>query len=65
MLVDMKNKLLENILIAAFVFASLHYIIFPGLESRSWLANIVSLISFLLLVVFSLASIGFSRDRDE
>ncbi len=61
----MKNRLLENILIAVFIFASLHYIIFPGLESNSWLANIVSLISFLLLVIFSLASVGFNRDQDS
>ena len=58
----MKKSLIENILIAIFILISLQWIIFPGLESKSWLVNIISLISFFLLIIFALATVGINRN---
>ena len=61
----MKNGLIENVLIGIFVFISLQFIIFPGLESSSILVNLISLISFCLVVIFALASVVISKNKEE
>lgn len=60
------NKLVEVLLIAVFMLLALEFIIFPGLESHSFMINVVSLTSFVLLVllvVFGGAMPGAGNDQ--
>ena len=59
------GSLIENLAIAVFMLLSLEFFIFPGLESRSLLVNLVSLASFCLLVILALASVSFKIDDQE
>lgn len=44
------NKLIEVLLIAVCMMMALELVIFPGLESDSFVINVISLTSFVLLV---------------
>lgn len=45
------NKLIETLSLTALVFLSLHFFIFPGLASNNVFVNVISLTSFVLLIV--------------
>lgn len=58
------GSLVENLVLAVCMLLSLELVIFPGLESKSVMVNIVSLVSFLLLVLFCLASVSFKQEDE-
>ena len=61
----MKNykSLIENIVLAVFMLLSLKFFIFPGLENKNMVVNMVSLISFCLLVIITMVSVSI-KDED-
>jgi len=60
-----KTKLVENIVLAVMVYLALQIIIFPGLASRSFLVNVLSLTGFFLLVVFVIFGQDWSGSEEE
>lgn len=58
------SSLIENLVVGVFVLLSLELIIFPGLSSHNILVNMISLISFCILIIVSLASVSIG-DKDS
>ena len=57
------NKLVEILSIGIFALLALEFIIFPGLESDNFIVNVVSLTSFVLLVLLVIFGINIEDKK--
>lgn len=59
------KSLLETLGVAIFMLLALELVIFPGLESQNIVVNLISLVSFCLLVIFVIASVPIGNNTEE
>lgn len=59
------KSLLETLGVAVFMLLALELVIFPGLESQNIVVNLISLVSFCVLVIFVIASVPIGNNTEE